>query len=234
MSTARPPDVRAQELLTRLWRYCLPDGEDAARAIRGVRTTERGEIRSSASSPWLAFRAEEEIDATRSRFSWVAKMGSGVLTSVMVTDAFEEGHGRLVIKKGPIQLKKFVGADVDRGELQRYLGYATFCPPMMLNNPSLEWTSTGATTLHVRDVTDPAGTSVEIEVGADGRPVVSRAERPMMVGKRSILTPWSATGSDDRVFDGLRVPTRLEASWHVASGPFTYFRVEVLTFESVR
>ncbi len=234
MSTARPPDARAQELLGRLRQYCLPGGDDAARAIRGVRTTQRGQIRSSANASWLGFTAEEEVDATRSRFSWVARTGSGLLTSVMVTDAYEDGHGRLVIKKGPIQLKKIVGPDADRGELQRYLGYVSLCPPMTLNNPFLEWTSTGASTLRVTDVTDPAAASVEIEVGADGRPVVSRAERPMIVGKQTIMTPWSATGSDDRLFDGLRVPTRLEASWHVASGPFTYIRVEVLTFAPVR
>ena len=234
MNTAPQPDTHAQDLLARLRRYCLPGGEEAARGIRAVRTTQRGELRSSANASWLSFTAEEEIDATRSRFCWIARTGSGLLNSVMVTDAYEDGRGRLVIKKGPIQLKKIVGPETDRGELQRYLGYVGFCPPMLFNNPALEWTSAGASTLRVRDVTGPAATWVELEVGADGRPIVLRAERPMMVGKQTALTPWSATGTDDREWEGLRVPTRLEASWHVESGPFTYIRIEVLTFAVVR
>jgi hypothetical protein len=219
-----------ETLLARLRGYCLPGGEEAARTVRGIRATQRGEIRSSAESKWLPFTAEEYVDATRSAFCWTARMGSG-LTSVVVTDAYEGGQGRLAVKKGPVTLRKLAGPEVDKGELQRYLGYASYCPPMLVNHASLDWTLAGPRTLGLRDRLDQSGAAVEIEIDENGRPVVTRAVRPMTVGKRILMTPWSARGTDEEVRDGLRITTRMEAAWHPPdASPFTYVRIELTSF----
>ena len=160
-------------------------------------------------------------------------MGSG-LKAVNVTDAYEDGHGRVVVRKGPLQLKRLVGPDVDKGELQRYLAYLSYCPPILLNNPSLEFSVTGAGHLRLCDRMDPTGASVDIEIEENGRPAVSRAVRPMVVGKRIEWAPWSARGDDFEERDGLFIPKRLEASWDLTDGGFTYIRIEVLTFEVLR
>ncbi len=191
--------------------YSFPGGESAARGIRGIRAIQRGEIRSSPEARW----------------------GTGVL-SVAVTDAYAAGHGRLVVAKGPLRLKKLTGPDVDMGELQRYLGYVGYCPPMLLNNPSLEFAVVGDRTLEVRDRHDTTGASVEIYLGEDGRPVLIRAMRPMTVGKRVIPTAWSATGSDPQEWEGLRVWRHMEAAWHLAAGPFTYVRIDLTSFTAMR
>jgi hypothetical protein len=220
-------------LLARLKAYCLPGGEDAARGVRGVRSRQRGEFRARRDARWMALTADEFVDATQSAFRWDARMGTGLM-SVAVTDAYEQGHGRLVVRKGPVPLMKMAGPDVDKGELQRYLANAITCPPMLLHHPSLEWTRVGALTLRVRDRADPTGATVDLELDETGRPISIRAERPMLVGRQSILTAWSAVGTDDREWDGLRVPTRLEASWHPPEGAFTYIRMEVTDFAAVR
>jgi hypothetical protein len=184
-------------MMAALKTYCFPGGESAARGIRGIRAVQRGEIRSSPEARWNPFVANEFVDATTTGFCWDARLGSGVL-SVAVTDAYEAGHGRLVVAKGPLQLKKLTGPDVDAGELQRYLGYAGYCPPMLLNNPALEFAAVGERTLKVSDRHDKTGVSVEMQLGEDGRPVLIRAVRPMIVGKRVLPTAWSAIGSDRR------------------------------------
>jgi hypothetical protein len=220
-------------LIAALKAYCFPGGEEAARGVRGIRTTQRGEIRSGPDARWNSFVAEEFVDAMRAGFRWEARMDTGVL-SVLVSDAYEEGHGRLSVKKGPIELKKLAGPDVDRGELQRYLGYIGYCPPMLVNNPSLDFSAIGQRTLRLQDRQDETGASVEIDVGEDGRPILTRAVRPMTVGKHVIPTLWSASGSDPQVWDGLRVWRRMEASWHLAEGAFTYVRIELTSFAVVR
>jgi len=220
-------------LIADLERYCLPGGEAAARAIRGIKATQRGEIRSSPDARWNGFTAEEYVDATKPAFRWEARLGRGVF-GVLVTDAYENGHGRLTVAKGPLQLKKVIGPDVDRGELQRYLGYIGYCPPMLLNNPSLECSAIGARTLLVRDRQDDTDASVEIDVAEDGRPMLIRAFRPMIVGKRVVPTRWSASGGEPQEWDGLRVWRRMEAAWHLPDGPFTYIRIELTSFAAVR
>ena len=140
------------------------------------------------------------------------------------------GHGRLVMSLGGLlPLKKFAGADVDRGELQRYLAYVSMCAPMLLNHESLEFTSLSDSTLRVRDREDPHGATVDLEIGQDGRLLACRAERPRLVGKQAVQTPWFAAATALREFEGMRIASSTEAAWDLSGGQFTYFRAEVIS-----
>ena len=232
-SIAAQEPISATALVAALKTYLFPNGESAARGISGIRAVQRGEIRSSPEARWNPFVASEFVDATKTSFCWEARLGAGVF-AVTVTDAYAEGEGRLVLKKGPLQLKKLTGPDVDQGELQRYLGYVGYCPPMMLNNPSLQFAAVGERTLKVSDRHDKTGASVEMQLGEDGRPVLIRAVRPMVVGKRVIPTAWSAIGRDPQEWEGMRVWRHMEAVWHLPGGPFTYVRIDLTSFDAVR
>jgi hypothetical protein len=138
------------------------------------------------------------------------------------------------VRKGPLTLVKLAGPDVDKGELQRYLGYVGYCPAMLVQHGSLAYELVGPSTLRLSDTRDASGASVDLEVAPDGRPVVTRALRPMTVGKRVVVTPWSATGSGEKEHEGLRSWSRMEAHWHPPEGEFTYVRMEVTALEIVR
>jgi len=145
-----------------------------------------------------------------------------------VTDAYEERKGSLIIKLGGlIPAKKMVGPDVDKGELQRYLAAVVSCPPMLVNNDSLEWSAAGPSTLRVRD----GEAAVDVDLDEKGRPLLCRAHRPRTMGKQSVETPWTGTPIEFREWDGLRVANVVEAAWHPPEGAFTYFRGEVTSFE---
>jgi len=134
--------VETLKLLARLRAFCFPGGEDAARRIRAIRTTETGEIRMSPEARWIPFTAEQFTDSTRSSYRWDARIHPGKIASAVVTDAYEEGRGRLVIKLGGVlPVKKVTGPDADKGELQRYFSSIAFCPPVLLNHSSLDWTA---------------------------------------------------------------------------------------------
>src|SRR5215469_10411961 len=113
-------------LLSRLKTYLFPHGEEAARTVPAIRMIHRGELRASMEAPWKPFAAEETVNTTESTFVWDATIGKG-LASVHVTDAFERGRGRVVIHKGPLTLRRVTGPEADRGELQRYLSYVSYC-----------------------------------------------------------------------------------------------------------
>jgi hypothetical protein len=213
----------------------LPGSEEAARSVSGGRIAEQGEMRMSPEARWIPFIAEQTIEARRSSFRWVARLSSGRLTPVTVTDAYEDGHGYLTVRAaGLIPLKKVTGVDADRGELQRYLASTMFCPPALVNHSSLEWDAVGPLILRMRDRDDPMGATVYLEVTPEGRPVICRAERPRLAGKQSVLTPWRGSYLEFREWEGLRVASRLEVSWQLPEGPFTYFRSEVTTLAALR
>jgi hypothetical protein len=106
--------------------------------------------------------------------------------------------------------------------------------PGLALHPSLEWTEIGPSTLRVRDLAEDPGVAVDFEIGSDGRPLSCRADRPRTVGKRAVITPWSGTFAEPREWEGLRVPTRLEAAWHAEDGPFTYAREETTSLTVLR
>lgn len=222
-----------ESLLARLREFCLPGGEDAARRIREVKITEKGEMRASRQARWLPFTAEQTIYSTESDFCWNAHLKVANLVPVTITDAYQQGHGVLLARVGPVTTKSIAGPDADLGELQRYLASLIFCPAMLLNHPSLVWTAAGILTLRVSDRQDPRGATVDIELSENGKPVACRADRPRLVGKQTILTPWMGIGSDFREHDGFRVPNRLEVSWLI-DGWFEYYRSEITSFEVAR
>jgi hypothetical protein len=232
---ASEPSSETRALLDRLSAFCLPGGEEAARTVRAVRSTQRGEIRSSPEARWMPFTAEEEIDAARSRFRWDARFARGKLGWIAVTDAYAEGHGWLAVKLGGlIPVKKVTGPDADKGELQRYLASILSCPAALLNHRWLEWTAAGPGALRVRDREDPAGATVDIETGPEGRPLACRADRPRLVGKDAVLTPWSAIPHEFRECEGLRIAQRMEVLWQLPDGPFPYFRSETTELKLLR
>lgn len=222
-------------LLSRLRSFCFPGGEESARRIRVVRTTQQGEMRMSPHARWIPFTAEEFIDATRSRFRWEARLDPGKIGSPTVVDAYEQGHGRLAVKLGGIlPVRKVAGPDADRGEIQRYLSAIAYCPPILLNHLTLEWTSIGQRTFRLGDSQDATGATVDLELSDDDSPRAVRALRPRMVGKHAVLTPWTGTASNFREYEGLRVATHLEVEWELPEGSFSYFQEEITSFEIVR
>jgi len=218
------------ELVERLRCYLFPAGEQRARAVRAVRIAERGEMRMSPGAKWVPFTADETVDGVHSSFCWNARIGAGRFGFTTVTDAYESGSGRLVVKLGGvIPAMKITGPDADRGELQRYLASILFCPAALLHNTAIELTAISDSTVRLRDREDSTGATVDFEVGPDGRPVCCRAMRPRAVGKQLVLTPWIATCRDSREWEGMRVATSLQVAWRLPEEEFVYFRSEVVS-----
>lgn len=189
----------------------------------------------SPEAKWIPFTADEFIDTRRCKFRWDARLSTGKVVPVVVTDAYEEGRGWLSVKLGGmVPVKTVVGPDADKGELQRYLASIAACPTIELNNPSLVWTAITSCTLRVRNREDQTGATVDLEINDDGRPVACRADRPRLVGKEAIMTPWTGTCTDYRDWEGICVARHLEVSWQLPEGPFSYFRAEVTSFTALR
>ena len=62
----------------------------------------------------------------------------------------------------------------------------------------------------------------------------SPSARPRIAGKEVFHNAWSGTFGEYREFDGVRVPTTAEVTWHLPEGPFTYFRGRVTEFKLIR
>jgi hypothetical protein len=232
MPTPLEASAETQLLLGRLRDFGMPGGIDAARQIHAVRVLEKGEMRSAPKAPWMPFTSETTMDARGSNFRWDAKMGSGSLRMVTVTDAYENGQGRLVAKVGGVvPVANLKGPEFDKGELQRYLASIVFCPPVLLHHPTLAWQAVGRRTLRVRDTADKTGATIDLELGEDGASFAISAERPRAVGKRTVLTPWYGFCNHPKEWYGLVIPACVEVAWQLPEGKFTYYRSEITSLE---
>jgi hypothetical protein len=228
MGRPEDSDDTTRELLARFKAFALPGGEEDPRQISRMRLTETGEMRSSPAARWIPFTAQESIETRKSGFVWEARFRAGRVVPMFVTDAYEDGHGRLIAKVGgTLPVVNGRGPDFDKGELQRYLGGLTWCPPIILSHPTLDCEAAGPLTLRVRDTLDPTGAFVDIDFSDEGCPLRCRADRPRAVGKKTFMTSWSGSVFDFSEREGLRVPGRMEAAWHMPEGIFTYFKCEI-------
>jgi len=224
-------DSESARLLEQLRSFCFPGGEAAARSILAVSTVETGHLQMVQGARLIPFTAEQTIEAGRTQFCWRARLDPGKLTSVTVTDAYENSHGCVSVKlAGVIPAKTVTGPEADRGELQRYLASVALCPLMLLNHESLECEAVGPLRLRLWDQKDEQHATVEVELSEYGCPLRSKAERPRLVGRQSVLTPWIASASEFRVCEGVCVPFRLEAAWELPEGIFAHYHSQIVSY----
>ncbi len=189
-------------LLTNLRSFCFPGGEEAARRIRTVRTTQSGEMRMSPEARWIRFTADETTHTTRSGFRWEAHLDPGKIGSPTVIDAYEQGHGRLVVKLGRIvPVRRIAG---NRGRQRRDPALPRvdrFLPAAAAESSDAGGNAVGPSTLRFHDRLDPTGATVDLDLSDEGCPLACHATRPRLVGKQTVLTrgpEWEANSASTK------------------------------------
>lgn len=179
---------------------------------------------------WASFHAEQWFEATRCAFCWHARVKMMPLVTAVVEDAYEDGHGRLEAKLfGAIPLMKAErGVELDRGELQRYLGELPWNPMAILHNPNLSFASGPGDAERVWAHGDPE-THLDCRFDASGDLVEVTTSTRMRTGVG--VQPWSARFLAYGERDSVRVPVEAEVSWDPPSGREVYWRGRVLAFE---
>lgn len=193
---------------------------------RGVILHQRGEMRLE-SGKWVPFTAEQTFEATRCAFVWHARARVAPLVTVVVEDAYEDGHGRLEAKLfGAIRVAGGEpGVDLDRGELLRYLAELPFNPLALLHNPDLHFEASsrgarvwaGDPTTWVDFSFDDAGLPHEMYAGTRVRGGVG-------------VQPWGARFSEYADMGDAHVPVRAEVWWGEGDAREVYWRGEITDF----
>lgn len=216
-------DTQTRALLNRIRAFAMPGG---APEPRRVTTTETGEIRSGPSASWIRLTATQWLDPRGLQFRWEARARMAPLVTAAVVDAYENGRGELTVRVlGRVKVASLSGPEADRGELIRLLASFTTCPMAFDDHPALDWSAVSPVLLRSRCRMGSADVTVDFTVGEDGRVLGSSApDRPRQVGKAFVPTPWSTSCDEYRTFGALRVPVRIDASWHTPEGSFVYYR----------
>jgi hypothetical protein len=219
-------DRTALEILERVRDFAVPG---PSRAASGIRLRQAGELRLNLDRPWQPFDARQHIDARKLEFHWAARLRVAPLVHTTVTEAFQDGRGRMEAKLLGFQVERSVGAEVDATELTRLLTELVWCP-MALGHPDLVFESVDDRTVRVGVKSgDPALTGVTMRVDDAGRVLEVKAEgRPRLIGNATLATNWSGRFDDYRELAGVRMPVTGELTWALPDGQFTYFRGRIV------
>ena len=220
-------------VIDRVRRFAMPHG-----AVEGGGTwlRQRGEMRFAPDRPWMPFTAEQSFDGPGIDFRWVARVRMAPMVSASVVDAFENGAGSLVARVfGVIPVARARGPETDAGEALRGLAELPWRPLAFGRRSCLRFDAVSPDRLRAPYDDGKTCAAVEFEVDDDGRVLsVTTPSRPRLIEKVVVNTPWSGTFRDYDEFDGMRVPTAAEVTWHLPEGRFTYWRGRVTEFRVVR
>jgi hypothetical protein len=210
-----------------LQRYLRYAGVVGKAPIRTVRLTQHGFMRMQPGQKWLPMAAQQYFTTTPPAFLWHTTIQPLPLVSISATDRFSDGHGNMHIKLwSAITMGNAHGPEMDQGELQRFLLEMAWFPTTWLSD-AIEWQARDANsvkaTIHLQGVT----ASGVLHVNEQGQLTKLSADRYREEHGHYVPAPWSAQSSEYEEVEGMRIPTRSEVTWHLASGDFTWFRFKV-------
>jgi hypothetical protein len=193
-----------------------------------VRLRQRGELRTKPDGGWMPARAEQYFSLDPPAFLWRVDATMMRLIPIAGRDEYAGGHGRMLIKAGSLVNVVDAGdAKIAEGALLRYLAEIIWFPSAALAR-DVAWQAIDAA--HARATLRDGGLNVSavFTFDAQGRVVRFDASRYLGGGPDARLTPWFATCSAWRTFEGVEVPAKGEVGWALAAGPFISFRWEVV------
>jgi hypothetical protein len=153
------------------------------------------------------------------------------LVSISVTDRFSDGHGNLRVKLWSfITVANARGAEMDQGELQRYLSEMAYYPTAWLSD-AIEWQAIDAQSVKATIRQQGVTASAVLHVNEQGQLTHVTTDRYMEEHGHYRLEPWSGQFNEYQEVDGIRIPTKFEVTWHLASGEFSWLRGEITEIE---
>ncbi len=205
-----PPPVR------RYFRHVLTEGQPL---IRLVRLHQSGRLRPRVQADkWLPFSAEQRVVPAARSFVWNARLAMPLAGHVRIVDSYIEGQGfaRLSLLSAFTLAADTDRAELNAGELHRYLAEGVWFPTALLPQSGVTWTPLDEQIV-LATLTDHE-TTVSLEFRFDARDEVIGIYSPGRFGRFDGAyrrLPWEGHFRDYRMQGGMRIPLYGEVGWYL-------------------
>lgn len=212
--------------LQRYFRFAVPEGRPL---ITFAHMRHGGHLRQGPEKKWNPIRGEQVYLSHRPAFVWFARLRMAPLIWVKARDSYGHGQGRMTIKiLSAFTVADSRGPELDVGSLLRYLSELPWLPTALLPSEFLSWEpvddDTARAILHEGELRATA----DFEFGADGRIThMTTNDRYYPEDGEQVKMKWSVVCREYREMGGMRIPTELEAIWHLPEGDYSYARFAV-------
>lgn len=204
----------------------------------GQKKTLNGKIRQKAlikmtpeQEDWHSATALQYTTVNKPSFLWAVDMKMNSLMWFRGRDKFKNGKGEMLIKMNSlINVVNETGEKIDEGSNQRFLGEMVWFPSLAVS-PYVSWEeiddlSAKATLTYKKS--KGSGTFYFNEKGDFVKFVALRFQGNEPDAKRK---EWVLTVDDYSVFDGIKVPSKMKATWRLDEKDWTWLQLEIETIE---
>ena len=192
--------------------------------VNSMRLKHGGMFRLSPEKDWMEISGEQHFTVDPPGFVW-----EGKTKMFKARDSYVNGHGNLsVYLFGLVRIVKKEGATVNQAELLRWLGESVWMPTNLLPNEKKQWTAIDDNSAKITFSVNGIAIYYIISFNDSGQITRLETERYM---DENHLVKWIGKVSDYREVNGMMIPTKIEASWLLEEGEYTYARFHVTKFE---
>ncbi|HSQ47504.1 MAG TPA: DUF6544 family protein [Lutibacter sp.] len=161
-------------------------------------------------------------------FIWTVALDLMNILNIKGRDKFFEGKGKMLIKiNSLIPIVNERGKKLDESSMQRYLGEMVWFPSLALSSyitwEEIDEFSAKATMNYLE--TSGSGTFYFDKNGDFIKFIAMRYNGNEPDSKHY---PWVLTVDDYATFEGIKVPSKMEATWKLDKGDWTWLKLEIV------
>jgi hypothetical protein len=177
---------------------------------------------------WMTANAIQLTTLDAPAFIWNVDVKMNSILNFIGRDKFENGKGKMLIKVNSlINVVNESGEKMDEGSLQRYLGEMVWFPSLALS-PYVSWEaindSSAKATMHYNGT---MGSGI-FHFNTAGDVIMFTALRFNGNRADSKRHEWIMKIEDYKVFEGIKVPAKMTATWKFDEGDWTWLKLEVV------
>lgn len=176
---------------------------------------------------WLSATATQYISCDPPAFIWYVNVKMNNLLFFLGRDKYTDGKGRMLIEINALwPIVDEQGDKLDEGTMQRYLGEIAWFPSMALSK-YISWepindTIAGATLTYK----GKSGSGV-FYFSPEGDFIRFTAQRFKDNAPDARKYEWIIEAEDYKIFEGIRIPSRLTATWRLEDRDWTWLKLEI-------
>ena len=197
--------------------------------IYAGRVTQRAEMQlKPGQDNWLQATAVQYSTVDIPAFIWTVDMKMNRLMHFLGRDKFVDGKGEMVIKMNAlINLANEKGGKMDEGSLQRYLGEMVWFPSLAIS-PYITWQEADENSaMATMDYKGTKGSGT-FYFNSEGDFVKFSAMRFRGNEPDAERQEWVLLVEEHRTFDGIKVPSKMTATWKLEEGDWTWLKLEIV------
>ena len=180
---------------------------------------------------WMKAKALQYSIIDKPSFIWMVDVEMNSFLYFQGRDKFENGKGEMLIKMNSlISVVDEKGEKIDEGSMQRYLGEMAWFPSLALS-PYIVWEEVNDTTAIATMNYNGSKASGTFYFYQEGDFVKYTAMRFMGNEDDAKRHEWILLVDAYKSFEGIKVPSKMTATWKLDDGDWTWLKLEIIDIE---